>query len=79
MRIKELKPRIPTIPALPQCSAKIDDPIKRRGWRQQYYEKRTDIDSTRCVRNSTIELNGRPYCRLHAGSIAIDILLALKE
>lgn len=78
MKIKLLKPRLPVFPELPQCSARVRPPGWAPNWRTDRYEA-SGKDPTCCQRNATVELNGKPYCRLHGGSIALDILLKLED
>lgn len=57
----------------PQCSAPVEPPTHATMWRRdRYIRLRPHMDPDRCQRESTIEIDGKPYCRLHAGGIALD-------
>lgn len=76
MKLKELKPRYPTAIPYRQCSVPVPPPSHNPKWRQERYVKLyPNRDYDRCQRNSTVEIDGKPYCRLHGGSIALDYML----
>lgn len=76
-------------PPLPQCCVQVADPTHAPGWRAKrygpgatrrssYHEatgQMLDVDPTRCVRQATVEINGKPYCNGHGGQVALKILL----
>lgn len=79
--ISQIKPKIikPDPIITPQCSAAVDPPTKASMWRRDRYKKlRPTFDPDRCQRESSIEINGKPYCRIHAGGLALDKWLSGK-
>jgi hypothetical protein len=34
-----------------------------------------ELDPKRCVRQATVEIDGKPYCNAHGGQVALKILL----
>lgn len=70
LKAKIIKPeRVVT----PQCCAEVEPPTHANMWRRDRYLKlRPTFDPDRCQRESTVEIDGKPYCRLHAGGIALD-------
>ncbi len=77
-RIKSLIPPPPHTENLGQCSAYTGD---QSGLNSPFWRNRVErcmkmgFDPRLCTRGAGIEIDGKPYCRLHAGAIAIDILL----
>ncbi len=75
MTVSEIKPRVlrPEPAHTPQCCAEVDPPTHATMWRRERYPKmRPSFDPDRCQRESMIEIDGKPYCRLHAAGIALD-------
>ncbi|MET4238600.1 hypothetical protein [Bradyrhizobium sp. RT10b] len=57
----------------PQCSEVVYSVGHDQQWRIKWYsERRPGNDPTRCQHESNIEIDGKPYCRRHAGSIALS-------
>ncbi len=73
-KIKVLKPLVPKPDATPQCCVKVDPPWRNSSWRKERYGGEEN-DYNRCQRNSTVQIDGKYYCRLHAGQVALSILL----
>lgn len=76
MGIQAIKPtlikpeRIPT----PQCSIVVDDPSHWKGWRSQRYERlRPQFDPKLCQHESSFKIDGKYYCRAHAGQITLKM------
>lgn len=66
----------------PQCSTVIPANSHFEAWRKDRYKKlRPDMDPERCQRESTVKIDGKPYCSNHAGKIALKLWLSgkLKE
>ena len=62
--IRALKPDTPPPPATPRCSAMTSGQYAvERGVPKQ------------CSHHSAYEIEGKPYCRKHAGEAAIQVLL----
>lgn len=58
----------------PQCTAVIPADTRFEQWRKERYRQlRPAMDPDRCQRESVVELDGKPYCRLHAGGIALQL------
>lgn len=77
MSIRELKPKIeyprPQSPLI-QCQFEVN--YYGNGseqWRIKRNEKmgRQSFDQKKCMRHSTIEIDGKQYCRPHAAQIAL--------
>ncbi len=73
-KIKLLKPPPHEYVPTPQCCVPVQAPSYNSDWRAQRYKER-GTDPKLCQRNSTVIIDGKPYCRLHAGQVALDILL----
>lgn len=76
--ISSLKPIVirPVRVETPQCSAVVPATTSHEIWRKGRYAKlRPHMDPTCCQRESSIEIDGKPYCRRHAGNIALDMWL----
>lgn len=62
----------------PQCCVEMarNPAVPSIYWK---HRKRMDepkgFDSNRCARSSTYEIDGKHYCSLHAGQIALQILM----
>lgn len=71
-RLKPLRVKPARIIA-PQCSAEPEfDTPRNKEWRQERYKKlRPTYDPKLCQRESTVEIDGKPYCSSHGGSIAL--------
>lgn len=73
--ISTLKPIVvkPERVVTPQCSAVIPADTRFEEWRKGRYQRlRPHLDHTRCQRESVVQIEGKPYCRLHAGGLALD-------
>ena len=73
MSIKPLKRIVippPPPPPTPQCCVHIAPPTHNKTWRQKRYGDKGD--HTRCQRESVVAINGKHYCRMHGGFIALD-------
>ena len=75
MTIATLKPiqvrpkRITT----PQCCVPVDPPTHDQEWRRRRHLKNhPQFDPDRCQRESTLTIGSQPYCRLHAGQLALE-------
>lgn len=80
-RIRSLVPSPPHTENLPQCSAYTGDKSawNHLSWRQRVERcMKKGSDPRLCTKGAGIEIDGKPYCRQHAGAIAIDILLGRK-
>ena len=60
---------------LHQCSTSV--PVKYNLNRREQRTGQAGWDMDLCQRNGTVEIDGKPYCRLHAGQIALDKLLKI--
>lgn len=62
-----------------QCCVKIRevDRLVKQDWRvKRYSQLRPNWDPERCQRQVAFEIDGHRYCRIHAGTEALRILLA---
>ena len=63
---------------LPPCSAEItsQETINWRAHNEKQIRKaeRLDRDLYQCFQTATYEINGRWYCRKHAGLVVLDLL-----
>jgi hypothetical protein len=74
MRVEQLKPPPTRQPRreTPQCEALPWANSREDGWRKKHYgAKRPDMDPTRCQRESSLRIDGKYYCRLHAGQVVL--------
>lgn len=76
-KIRDLKPRTELF-EYPQCCVTVAAPVRNPDWRKEYYAGKPN-DYTKCQRPATIELDGKFYCRPHAGWVALRILLEEEE
>ncbi len=73
MPISPLRIKAPKPVATPQCSAPVDPPSHAPEWRKERYKRlRPSYNPDCCQRDSSIVIDGKTYCRLHAGGIALD-------
>jgi len=73
MPISPLRIKAPKPVATPQCSAPVDPPSHAPAWRRERYMRlRPSYDPDCCQRDSSVVIDGKTYCRLHAGGIALD-------
>lgn len=81
--VKQLKPFPPKAPAPPppsgpRCVATVQTYSEHeRRWRLQRYGEET----FQCTREAVVEVQGKCYCRLHAGHLVLDMYIRgdLKE
>lgn len=76
----------PPGPPTGQCSYFVPDPPGIPGWRLREFESHSALRGkvhTNCMRDSVIEIEGKPYCRIHGGFIMLGLWeegrLTLKE
>lgn len=78
MTVRQLKrfPQepLPPQPGLPQCDA---DTTAAPGHAQTWRAKRYG-DPLRCTRGAVVELDGKHYCRIHGGFVALNMYLSGK-
>lgn len=78
MTIKQLKrfPQDPQPkPETPPCDAMVADTTEHgRAWRRMKNEG-TPRGELQCCRDAVVELDGKHYCRIHAGFVALDMYL----
>lgn len=88
MTARWLRLPIPERRKLPQCCAVVADPSHAPGWRARRYGPKatqrspyhvangqmTDVDPARCVRHAVVEIDGRFYCSIHGGQVALKKL-----
>lgn len=43
-----------------------------QGWRRVRWEDRVDFDPKNCSHAARVLLNGRPFCRRHAGMVLLE-------
>lgn len=73
MTVREIKQRTPSNPQTPQCCVPVEPPTHNEMWRRDRYKRlRPAFDPDRCQRESALEIDGKPYCRLHAGQEALS-------
>lgn len=76
MPIERVKPIITKLPPVqtPQCCVVAEETKSQRdsGWRKRRYtELRPNFDPLRCQRESVVVIDGKYYCRPHAGMLAL--------
>ena len=74
MTLRTLRdPRPKPVPQqqLPRCESPLTSILTPHmaEWREQRYGKRSKL----CRRISAYEIDGKQYCRMHAGEIALDM------
>lgn len=77
--IKTLKPMLikPAPVTTPQCCVPVAPPTRATMWRRERYKTlRPSFDPDRCQRESVVSVNGKHYCRIHAGVIALELWLS---
>lgn len=75
MSVTVLKPRVvkPEPVSTPQCCVKVKPPTHAPMWRRNRYESlRPSFDASLCQRESVVEIDGKHYCRIHAGQRALE-------
>ena len=77
--LKVLKPRPPIIPQrlqTPQCCVQPDEQFtsyRISQWRKERYARiRPEWNPEQCQLASVVLIDEKPYCRKHAGIIALD-------
>lgn len=73
-----LKPRVikPARVITPQCCAPVEPPTHATMWRRDRYKKlRPEFNPDLCQRESSLSIHDKPYCRIHAGGLALDMWL----
>jgi hypothetical protein len=76
MTLTALKPIIvkPARVSTPQCCVPVAPPTHAEMWRRDRYKKlRPKFDADRCQRESILKIDGKCYCRIHAGQLALDL------
>lgn len=76
MTISRIKPILVKHPRVetPQCCAQVheSDNNRYRQWRLERYQKlRPSFDPLKCQRESVVMIDGKAYCRTHAGALAL--------
>lgn len=56
----------------PQCCAVVTLPTAQAYLVERYKRLRPEYDPNRCQKPSTVEIDGKHYCRSHAGQIALE-------
>lgn len=79
-----LKPQrvIPKPVETPQCCVEVGPPSHATMWRLERYAKlRPHFNANLCQRESVFQHDGKCYCRIHAGQLALELWLngRLKE
>lgn len=82
--MKVLKPLIvkPEPVSTPQCCVEVTPPTHAPHWRRDRYKiTRPSFNPDRCQRESLLEYEGKNYCKIHAGQLALEMWLSgkLKE
>jgi len=78
MEARRLRPPVPK-PTFIQCCVPVDvmeyskEYIARR--KKRAAERSDDWQHDHCMKHATVEIDGRPYCRPHAGQVALARLL----
>lgn len=64
-------------PRTPPCEAMVADTTEHgRAWRKRRHEEQgVERGELQCCRDSVVELDGRNYCRIHGGFVALDMYL----
>ena len=64
-------------PVLPQCSVVNGSNAYNAAYLKRRAERLVErgYDPTRCSAQGSVEIDGRPYCKRHAGIVALNILL----
>jgi len=58
----------------PRCNANVNDSsTHEERWRTERYGK--SDRPFQCSRPSVVEINGKPYCRLHGAHIVLDMYI----
>ena len=76
--ITRLRPEAPAPVETPQCCVEIyrNPAVPRVYWaHRQRMDEPKGFDSKRCARWATYEIDGGHYCSLHAGQLALALLL----
>jgi len=73
--INRIKPKVvkfqPT--RTTQCCVNVDPPVHDDMWRRDAYKKlHPSFDPDKCQRESTVVIDGKPYCRIHADAEALS-------
>jgi len=57
----------------PQCSMVVYTAGHDAAWRERWYgQRRPGADPKRCQHDSNVTIDGKPYCRRHAGALALE-------
>ena len=77
IKIEDLRPKLHAAPI--QCSVTVEEMQLQYNVAHSDYRKRvsrrTGKDLHRCMKQSKYSIDGRNYCTLHAGRVALLILL----
>ena len=63
----------PQLPDRPKCCGTVTD-VGTKGWRARYYHL-PEAEELNCQRMAAYTIDGKPYCRTHAGFRALEILM----
>lgn len=75
MSMKELVPRKPQPSRVGQCSTPVPPPSHNKLWRTERWQGRSGWNDDLCQRFASVEIDGKRYCRIHGGKVALDRLL----
>lgn len=81
MAIARLKPFVvkPEPVKTPQCSVVVPANSHFDEWRKgRYQQLRPHMKPEQCQRESVVQIDGKHYCRIHAGKLALDLWLSGK-
>ena len=72
-----LTPKIERRRDTPQCCVEVKETEyqERMNWRRLHYGRNPRKDPMLCQRKATFQIDGKPYCRGHAGEVCLGILL----
>jgi hypothetical protein len=70
--VRQLRPPLKPRSRLPQCQHEVIDQLQRPEWRARRYSIGVDDKLWQCRRESAVEVDGKPLCRIHAGLVLLD-------
>lgn len=68
MTFREIAPPPPRVARPMCCNPASDDTVRLIDWRSRRY----GAEASHCQRLARYEIDGKPYCSLHAGRIALQ-------